>query len=61
MRRVFRMERQNAQRSTVIHMRRVCVHLGEILLEVMPLQNFLDEIRICVTHNLELAPEVTKS
>jgi len=60
MRRVFGMKRENAQRSTLIDMRRVCVHLGEILLKVMTLQNFLDEIRIGVTNDLKLAPGVTK-
>lgn len=46
------MERENAERSTRIDMPRVGVHLGEILLDAMTLQDFLDEMRIGITHNL---------
>lgn len=56
---VFWVERQNAQRSTLSYMRRVCVHFRKILLEAMPLQDYLDKVGICVTHNLEFAPVET--
>lgn len=55
------MERENTQRAILIRVRRVGVYLREMLLQVMTVQNFLDEVRIRVAHNLKLAPESTKT
>lgn len=53
----LRMKRENTQRAILIRFRRVGVYLREILLQVMTVQNFLDEVRIRIAHNLKLAPE----